>query len=310
MTATVNGGLDPATAELLASSLREVLTAHPDGTGLTAALEELGWAEVVADDLATATTLLFVEHGRALATSRALDAIVLRELDAHLPEPAGPRAVLYSHGRHHVLFGPLDGMAEVVALDQVGQVRVVATDQLEVRPVRGFDPGAGWLLAGDPGASPVPVGDAGTRAVAAARRALTAEIIGTCEAALELAVAHTASRVQYGRQIATFQAVRHRLSESHVEIEAARALLTAAWTTGSSRAARLAKLRAGQAQAQTMRHAVQVHGAMGLSYEGQVHGYVTRAAALDLVLGGHQALSAETGAELLAGADLDPIVEI
>jgi hypothetical protein len=295
-------GLDAATAELLAGSLREVLTKQPER--LAATLDELGWDEVLADDPAAATTLLFTEHGRALANSRVLDDVVLSELD--LPD-GGPRAVLYSQPGCGLLLGPLDGIAEVVVLDGSGSVRILPADQVSARAATGFDQGSGWLVT-----EPIESTEdtSGSLAVAAAQRALAAEIIGACEAALALAVTHTASRVQYGRPIATFQAVRHRLSEAHVAVESARASLAAAWTDGGTWAARLAKLRAGYAQAEVMRHAVQVFGAMGLSREGELHGYVTRAAALDTLLGDHRTLAEEIGAALLAGADLEPVIAI
>lgn len=304
--------LDDATAELLAGSLREVLAGSG---GLGAALRELGWADVLADDPARATTLLFTEHGRALATSRALDDVVLAELAPVLPP--GDRAVLYPGG---LLLGPLDGVTEVVV--PVGTTEVdlhlVAADDVVAagRPVAGFDPGSGWLrITPSPTGPAVPAGDVWPRAVAAGRRALAAEIIGVCAAALGIATAHTTSRVQYGRPIATFQAVRHRLAEAHVAVEAARSSLDAAWAAraavdGGVRAALLAKLAAGRAQREVMRHAVQVCGAMGLSAEGELHRFVTRAAALDLLLDGHLALAAELGADLLAGAEIDPVVGI
>jgi hypothetical protein len=49
---------------------------------------------------------------------------------------------------------------------------------------------------------------------------------------------------------------------------------------------------------------------MGLSLEHPLHRHVSRAAALDALLGGHRALTAQLGADQLAGADLDPVVQI
>jgi len=333
--APVATSLDEAIAQLLAGSLREVLAESPDGSGLGAALAELGWGEVLADDPAGATTLLFVEHGRALATSRVLDDVLLAELAPSLPPPgAGTRVPFYPLGTAApvtpgaplagLLLGGLDGVTEVVvpvmidrrvelALVPAGLVTAVA------RPAGGFDPASRWLLVAGvvDGLTEraLPDGGAWERAVAAGRRALTAEIIGVCAAALAMAVEHTSARVQYGRQIATFQAVRHRLSEAHVAIESTRSVLAAAWAAfahpdGGVGAARLAKLRAGWAQAEVMRHALQVCGAMGLSLEHPLHRHVSRAAALDALLGGHRALTAQLGADLLAGADLDPVVQI
>ncbi|EIV91922.1 acyl-CoA dehydrogenase family protein [Frankia sp. QA3] len=334
-------GLDDATAELLAGSLREVLA---EGGDLAAALAELGWAEVLADDPARATTLLFAEHGRALAHSRVLDDVLLAELAGALPAATGPRALLYPlHSDQPadprgpltgLLLGGLDGITEVVvptALDAAdagdpadaggATLRILPAELVAAatQPVRGFDTAAGWLTvsaapAGAAGPA-TPAGEAWTRAVAAGRRALAAEIIGACEAALAIAVAHTSARVQYGRSIATFQAVRHRLAEAHVAVESLRSELTVAWGSagqadGGAWAARLVKLRAGFAQAEVMRHAVQVCGAMGLSLESELHRFVARTAALDLLLGDYHTLAEQLGTELLAGAELEPVVAI
>jgi len=330
-------GLDAATTELLTGSLREVLAHSPDGSALGDALAELGWDDVLADDQPGATTLLFTEHGRALATSRVLDTVLLTELAPSLPPPGpGPRVPFYPRGTAApvapdaplagLLLGGLDDVAEVVvpvAFDGRVALSLVPADLLAAvtRPAAGFDPASPWLLVDGPVAGlaryavPEDASRAWDRAVALGRLAVAAEIIGVCAAALQLAVEHTSARVQYSRQIATFQSVRHRLSESHVAIESARSLLVVAWAAlahpdSGVGAARLAKLRAGWAQAEVTRHALQVCGAMGLSLEHPLHRHVSRAAALDALLGGHRALTAQLGAELLTDAELDPIVEI
>ncbi|HVW45057.1 MAG TPA: acyl-CoA dehydrogenase family protein, partial [Amycolatopsis sp.] len=136
------------------------------------------------------------------------------------------------------------------------------------------------------------------------------EISGVCQAALDLAAGHTSARVQYGRPIASFQAVRHRLAECHVAIADIASILDAAWADGGAWAAAIAKVRAGRAQAEVMRHGVQVLGAMGLTGESEMHRYVTRAAALDALLGGHRLLTGRIGRTLLSGAPADPVVEV
>jgi Acyl-CoA dehydrogenase, C-terminal domain len=327
----MSASLDAGTAALLAGSLRELLPAHADGRGLAEALDGLGWAEVLAEDPATATTLLFTQHGRSLATSRALDDVVLAELAGVLPAPAG--AVLHPHpldgaepagdAIRGLLLGPVDagtGVAVPVSTGGPTGLLVLPAEELTAGAVAvgGMDPGSAWLAVEGvplPAAPPAPAGDAWTRAVAAARRALTAELVGVCAAALELAVAHTSARVQYGRPIGSFQAVRHRLAESHVAITATRTTLEAAWTAaaapdGGSWAATVAKLRAGAAQAEVMRHCVQVFGAMGLTRESDLHRYVGRAAALDALLGGSALLAEAVGTALLDGAEADPVVHI
>jgi len=323
--------MDTATAELLTGSLRE-LFAGSAGREVGPALAALGWSDVVAEDPAGATTLLFTEHGRALASSPVLDSVLLAELDPVLPEGNGTRALLYPHPTHgdqpSTVDGPVHGLllAGLESVDEVvvpvranGSVALLtaAPGSFTTEPVAGFDAGSGWLTVTgpQPSGTPVPAGDAWERAVAAGRRALAAEIAGVCQAALDLAVAHTSARVQYGRPIASFQAVRHRLAEGHVAISDIASMLDAAWVSagnadGGAWAAAMAKLRAGRAQSEVMRHGVQVLGAMGLTSESQLHRHVTRAGALDALLGGHRLLSETTGRALLAGAPADPVVEV
>ncbi|MFE2985735.1 acyl-CoA dehydrogenase family protein [Streptomyces sp. NPDC055092] len=302
-------GLDAATRELLSSTLRELFAAHPDGTGLADALADLGWADVLAQDPAGAVTLLFTEQGAALAASSLLDDVVLGEL------PDGPAQLLYSCGDTGVLLRPYDPDHGTVLLsDDDSTARVLPPGALAPRPLTGFDTAHGRFTAALPAGDTAPgtglAADDRRRAVAAAHRAIAAELIGVSRAALDLAREHTSARVQYGRPLASFQAVRHRLSEAHVAVESARATLDEAWQDGGALAARVAKIRAGQAQETVTRTALQVFGAMGLTLESPLHRYVTRTAHLDLLLGSHRALTERTGAELLAGAVVAPLVTI
>ncbi|WP_024795241.1 acyl-CoA dehydrogenase family protein [Tomitella biformata] len=328
--------LDIDTRKVVAASLREVFArraaaGEADARSLSAALDDLGWDEVAAAEPADATTMLFTEQGRSLTCSRLLDQVLLAELTELLPPPDGPRAVLYpvsgatglpGQPRDGVLLGGLDAIAQVVTPSADGVwLLVLPAAALATTPVRGFDSGTTWLAAApDPAlaTATVPAGDGWCRALAAGRRAAAAEIIGVCQGALDIAVAHTSAREQYGRPLASFQAVRHQLAESHAAIESARVTLAAAWAAAAdpSRvadpgwAAALAKQRAGHAQALVTSRTVQVLGAMGLTLENDMHRHVTRAAALDLLLGGHAELGETLGAALLAGADPLPVADI
>jgi hypothetical protein len=326
--------LDTSTRELLAGSVTGLFATRPGAHRLAVELEELGWAEVLAEDPAWATTLLFTKHGRALANSRSLDDVLLAELAPPLPGEPGTRAVLHPHPVdggapsrvggpvRGVLLGDPDDLHDVVVPmtgDDGVTLFLLPADRLRAvtEPVRGFDQATGWsVVTGFPPPAdlePLPASGDWADAVAAGRRALAAEIIGVCEAALALAVAHTSARNQYGRAIASFQAVRHRLSESYVAVNSARSMLEAAWAAAAEErrwAAMLAKIRAGRAQAECMRHGVQVLGAMGLTRESDMHRYVTRAATLDALLGGHRALTESLGTTILSGAELPRVVEI
>jgi len=119
-------------------------------------------------------------------------------------------------------------------------------------------------------------------------------------AALELARLHALERIQFGRPIASFQAVRHRLAEALVSLEAASALATAAWEEPNPGTAALAKGLAGRSARTVVRHAQQVLAGIGFTLEHPLHRYVRRTMLLDQLLGAGAALTRQSGADLLA----------
>ncbi|MDT5317331.1 MAG: hypothetical protein QOE74_6351, partial [Mycobacterium sp.] len=91
--------MDADTRELLQGSIRSLLLSRPDD--LVAGLDDLGWDDVVADDEAAATSLLFTEQGRAAIASAALDT-VMRQAgggDWRPPADGGPGMVVHPLGR-------------------------------------------------------------------------------------------------------------------------------------------------------------------------------------------------------------------
>ncbi len=93
--------MDAATIQLLRETLREAFAAT-ERAAVTSALHDLGWDDVVAEDEARATSLLFEEQGRALATSDMLDAVLIRATGLPAVTPGGvtpgtarPHRVLY-----------------------------------------------------------------------------------------------------------------------------------------------------------------------------------------------------------------------
>lgn len=302
--------LDAETTATIAASLEQVFVGEP--SAIPDALSELGWSEVVDADPLTARTLLFEAQGRALATSRLLDDVALRALGDHFTADA--TAVAY----RGVTLGALDDVDQVVLLDDDTATVATAHDAAQrLRRAAGFDRGGQWQVIDRAAVPSVPIEvDSPTisAAVAAARLALTAELIGVCQTALDTAIRHTTAREQYGRPLATFQVVRHALAESYAAVEHARATLREAQLaepTLAPLAARVAKHRAGATRALVMRHAIQVHGAMGLTLESDVHRAVTRGAALDALLGSHHDLAERLGRDLLSGAQVPaPIVAI
>lgn len=135
------------------------------------------------------------------------------------------------------------------------------------------------------------------RAVELARLALAAEMAGLASRALEITVDYTKQRVQFGKPIASFQALQHRMVDMWSEAEfACCAVVNAADALAHApdRAASLAvlaaKARAGDAATSVSRKAIQLHGAMGFTDECDIGLYMKRAVALNATLGNPEAL--------------------
>jgi len=113
-----------------------------------------------------------------------------------------------------------------------------------------------------------------------------AQLLGIAQRAVDLAVAYAKERSQFGKPIGSYQAVKHLLATAQVKIEFARpAVYAAAAECANADAfsrARIshAKLAASEAADLACRTAVQVHGAMGYSWEVDVHFFLKRALAL------------------------------
>jgi alkylation response protein AidB-like acyl-CoA dehydrogenase len=130
------------------------------------------------------------------------------------------------------------------------------------------------------------------RPVLHTRLALAAELAGIASKALELAVSYTKERVQFGKPIASFQAIQHRLVDMWTDSEfACASVVNAVETleTDDDRAAQLAvlaaKARAGDAAFSICRRAVHLFGAMGFTDECDIGLYLKRAINLNATLG-------------------------
>jgi alkylation response protein AidB-like acyl-CoA dehydrogenase len=103
---------------------------------------------------------------------------------------------------------------------------------------------------------------------------------------ITLAAEYAKERVQFGKPIGSYQAIKHHLASVQVKLEFARPVVYAAVTRAADldpRAAATAshaKLAAGDAAELAARTAIQVHGAMGYSWELDLHFYMKRAWAL------------------------------
>jgi alkylation response protein AidB-like acyl-CoA dehydrogenase len=117
---------------------------------------------------------------------------------------------------------------------------------------------------------------------------------------LNLARQHALDRVQFGRPIAGFQAVRHRLAETLVAIEGAEATLNLPGDDNPDLTALLAKAAAGKAALTTAKHCQQVLGGIGFTAEHDLAHHVKRVLVLDGLLGSSRELTKRAGAGLRA----------
>jgi alkylation response protein AidB-like acyl-CoA dehydrogenase len=111
----------------------------------------------------------------------------------------------------------------------------------------------------------------------------SALLLGIAEETRELAVAYAKRRVQFGRAIGSFQAIKHLLADMFVRQEVARAAVYAAGATlddpavgDADRAVSSARVNAGEAALRNARTCIQVHGGMGYTWEMPPHYYLKR----------------------------------
>ena len=153
--------------------------------------------------------------------------------------------------------------ATITSLDPVDPTRPIATVSLD-------------------GARARRVGDA-AHALDLLHVALAAESVGAARAALEMTVAYLKVREQFGRPLGSFQALRHRVADLTVELEAA---TSTAWYAARAAAERsselpvvapLAKATAADAFTHIAGEAIQLHGGIGFTWEHDAHLYFKRA---------------------------------
>ncbi|MGW6567846.1 acyl-CoA dehydrogenase family protein [Streptomyces sp. NPDC054975] len=131
--------------------------------------------------------------------------------------------------------------------------------------------------------------------------ALAAEAVGAAQAALDRTIEYVGSRAQFGRPVGSFQAVKHRVADLYVHVEAARSLTygaarEAGGDAGAGGAAREAgggagaggalALAAGLEALRTVAgETIQLHGGIGFTWEHEAHLYFKRATADELLFG-------------------------
>ncbi len=316
--------------EAVAATLFEVAERF-DGGELTDRLDEFGWLDLYATERSDAVPALFLAQGRSGAWSSSLHDILAANLGARISRES---TVLIPMPHHEVsvevqgALGTLDGLmvgarSSAGPLIAVGgtepemQILEVPRQQATVTTPGGLDARlamnrvtgqiSDWevLAEGDEAF------DRWRSAVAEARRSLAFGICGAMEAMLDLAVVHANERVQFGRPIGTFQAVRHRLALCRVMIAGAIAVAAASATSDEPEfAALLAKMIAGRAQLSVGTHCQQVLAGIGFTAEHPFHSYLARCITLDRLFGSASELAPVVGRTLIRRGEVPRLVEL
>lgn len=144
------------------------------------------------------------------------------------------------------------------------------------------------------------LGEAGGAAVPFARTldqaavCLASEMVGGAEKLRESAVDYAKMRVQFGRPIASFQAIKHRCADMLVDVELAKSAAYAAAEAAAENdadlpaIASLAKACAADAYMQTAIHTIQIHGGIGFTWDNDTHLWFKRAKSSEVFLGGSE----------------------
>jgi hypothetical protein len=292
---------------LFEQSIRQAAARHTGGA-LDAALVDVGWTDALDADRYTAISTLFPAQGAANATSCALDQVVAVGLGLPattvgvvLPALGQWRAPCDGARVHGVATRAPAAVEHTVVATTDGRVATVAASSLTVRAVDGIDPGFGLfeVTAEAIDVTSAQPNDRWDDTVALAQLAVGHEMMGAARTMLTLAREHALDRVQFGKAIAQFQAVRHRLAETLVAIEGAEALLAAASETPSPELAAMAKSVAGRSARTAARHCQQVLAGIGFTTEHAFHRFFRRVLLLDQLFGSAHALTEELGATLL-----------
>jgi alkylation response protein AidB-like acyl-CoA dehydrogenase len=292
---------------------------------------ELGWPGIaVAEEYGgqglgpIELSILCEELGRALAPVPFLGSVMAATLIEHGGSPEQRERWLpglASGATIGALGAAVDGTAEfvvgaadaqvLVLIEDDGSAHVLSAEEAEVSPLASIDPtrSAARVMAGDSGEA-LPDGCVG---LGRALVAVSSELVGICDRALEMTVAYVKERKQFGVPVGAYQAVSHRCAQMLLETEKARSTAAfAAWTAEAdpenlAEAAAMAKAAASDAGREVTASAIQAHGGIGFTWEADVHWLFKRAQIDSVLLGGagrHRARLAAILAERASASTL------
>jgi alkylation response protein AidB-like acyl-CoA dehydrogenase len=225
--------------------------------------------ESAADEVAARRTSSGYElHGRR---SHVLDGCVAGLLLVPAPGPGGPGIFAVEAG------SPGLACTALPTLDQTRKQAEIIFDSCPARPL-GPVGGAAAILAQVENLAAV---------------ALACEQVGGAQHCLDDAVDYAKDRMQFGRPIGSFQAVRHRCADMLLDVESARSMAGHAvgLAPGGQQlgaAAHMAKAHCSEAFVRVASANIQIHGGIGITWDHSAHLYLKRAKSSQLLFGSPQ----------------------
>lgn len=321
--------IDTDDLALLAASFEAAMADAPGPGSADQALHDLGWSELLAAAPAQGVATAFSALGTTGSAAGLLDDVVANALGVDVspttcmvfPAPHQFGAPGRRHGDAVIVDGLVSVRLErattaVLAVTDGKGVGFAAVDAatLPGQGGDGVDPGRAYRRVSFTAAADVlePVEATGSweSAVAAAQTALANQLIGAARWMLAEARQHALDRVQFGRPVASFQAIRHKLAESLVQIEGAASVAGACLHDPDPMLAALAKSLAGQAARTTAAHAQQVLAGMGFTVEHRFHLWLKRMLVVDTLFGSASSLPTEIGHHLLSEGTAPRLIQL
>jgi alkylation response protein AidB-like acyl-CoA dehydrogenase len=163
----------------------------------------------------------------------------------------------------------------LATMDQTRKQAKLEFSGVQAKPLG--EPGEGWAAL--------------SKTLDQAAVGLSNEMVGGAQRVLDMAVDYAKVRVQFGRPIGSFQAIKHKCADMLLEVESAKsAAYYAAWAAAEDNeelpvVASLAKAYCSDAYFHAAAENIQIHGGIGFTWEHDAHLYFKRAKSSEILLG-------------------------
>ena len=329
--------IDADDLALLAASFKAAMAEAPGPGEADQALRDLGWSDLLSAAPRQAAAMAFNALGTTGSAATLLDDVVAHALGMPIspdtcvlfatplhdnpaaPQPDDPKILIQEdplilNGLVSSRIDQADTLVTVVDGDYGPEFAALEAGFLRNVSMTGVDPAHAYrhvsIRVRADFLTPVEAEGSWESAVTAARVALAHQLIAGARWMLAEARQHALDRSQFGRPVASFQAIRHKLAESLAQIEGAASMAEACLHDPDPLLAGLAKSLAGQAALSTATHAQQVLAGIGFTAEHRFHLWLKRMLVIDVLFGSANWLQTEIGRDLLIYGTVPRLIQL